>query len=965
MIVLRKRNAQNVRFGDWRLEIRHPLFAIRSFTHSFIRLFAMAALLWQLMMPAALAQSPADDDPVANLLESMTVEEKIGQLFIVPFVGSDVAPGSDIHTLLTEYKIGGVVLQASNSNFANDENTPRQITALTNQLQAQTLANKNIPLFIAIDHEGDGYPYSRITGGVTPLPSPMTIGATWNTTNARDVGRIAGQELAAMGINLLLGPVLDVLNNPHPTGRGDMGTRTFGGDPFWVGEMGRAYIAGVHDGSNGTIATVAKHFPGHGGSDRLPDNEVATVDKSLQELRRIELSPFFAVTQPNTTGTTDAMMSSHIRYRGFQGDIRQFTAPISFDKMGMSTLLNLPEFIHWRDAGGIIISDALGVPAVRKFYDPTLQTFPHRRIARDAFLAGNDMLILAQFDLNNDWHQQFENIKDTVSFFRSEYRKDSNFAERVDESVTRILRLKFKLFPHPEPNSFTKDGDVALAIAGRGDRTVNAIAQQSLTLLYPTPDEYTARVPQTPGIRDKILIVSDSRMVRECFTDDCQPFEPLPHDALKNIILKLYGPDTTNQVSPENINAITFAELKQVLVGSLALANSTENSELPPLAHTPAEVTALIQQADWIIFAALDLNVDKFPDSDALKLFLAQGVNSLYDKKLIVLALNAPYYLDTTEISKLTAFWGLYSKTEPELEVAVRAIFGEMEPQGAPPVSVDGIGYDLPSVLTPDPTRPFRLSVTIAQSEPLRPPLEITAQAGPILDHNGHRVPDGTPVQFVATYADGQSVTAPITDTVGGYATISLKLSRAGAVKIAAYSGNAKNEKDVPLTLVESSAAAPTATPKPIPTATETIAPPTATAAPTAVITETFPLTNNSTAGENGQSAAEKLATRIALAPVDLLLALLAILLATAAGWLWMRTARVPLDILRWGLGAILGSLAIYIAVGMGWLNFGDWLSPTVTTGGLRAIFTGLMLVGGLIAAAGFGFSAGAINRRK
>ncbi|MDL1873489.1 alpha/beta hydrolase, partial [Deltaproteobacteria bacterium PRO3] len=82
-------------------------------------------------------------------------------------------------------------------------------------------------------------------------------------------------------------------------------------------------------------------LPGHGGSDRLPDNEVATVDKSLQELQRIELPPFFHVTadlsnhpvypSDDQLGMADALMSSHIRYRGFQGDIRQFTAPISFD----------------------------------------------------------------------------------------------------------------------------------------------------------------------------------------------------------------------------------------------------------------------------------------------------------------------------------------------------------------------------------------------------------------------------------------------------------------------------------------------------------------------------------------------------------------------------------------------------------------------------------------------------------
>src|SRR5690606_26159627 len=111
----------------------------------------------------------------------------------------------------------------------------------------------------------------------------------------------------------------------------------------------------------------------------LPDDEVATVDKSLQELRRIELAPFFTVTgaRPGSSpDITDALMTSHIRYRGFQGDnIRQFTAPISFDPTGLRTILALPEFDAWREQG-LMVSDALGVPAVRKYFDPTLQRFP-------------------------------------------------------------------------------------------------------------------------------------------------------------------------------------------------------------------------------------------------------------------------------------------------------------------------------------------------------------------------------------------------------------------------------------------------------------------------------------------------------------------------------------------------------------------------------------------------------------
>ncbi|NJN96173.1 MAG: glycoside hydrolase family 3 protein [Anaerolineales bacterium] len=272
------------------------------------RFFLTVLLLCALQIFLPVSSSPAQaqsPDPVAELMSRMSVEDKVGQLFLVPFSGSNANPDADIFMLLTEYKVGGVILLASNSNFNNDASAPRQIAELTNSLKTISFNTNGIPLFVAIDQEGDAYPYTRITGGVTPIPSQMALGATWDTAKAEAVGQIVGEELRAMGINLVLGPGLDVLNDPRPTGAGDIGIRVFGGDPFWVSQMGRAYIRGVHLGSGGQVATVAKHFPGHGGSDRLPDLEVATVDKSLQELQRIELPPFF--TSPPTCPSTRSM----------------------------------------------------------------------------------------------------------------------------------------------------------------------------------------------------------------------------------------------------------------------------------------------------------------------------------------------------------------------------------------------------------------------------------------------------------------------------------------------------------------------------------------------------------------------------------------------------------------------------------------------------------------------------------
>jgi beta-N-acetylhexosaminidase len=140
-------------------------------------------------LPAATTAVRAQEpDPVAEIMSRMSIEDKVGQLFLVPFVGSDVNPGSEVWQLITDYKVGGVILLTANSNFNNDASAPRQITEIANTLKTTAFHTNGIPLFVAIDHEGDGYPYTRITGAGTLIPSQMAIGATWDPNNAQAVG---------------------------------------------------------------------------------------------------------------------------------------------------------------------------------------------------------------------------------------------------------------------------------------------------------------------------------------------------------------------------------------------------------------------------------------------------------------------------------------------------------------------------------------------------------------------------------------------------------------------------------------------------------------------------------------------------------------------------------------------------------------------------------------------------------
>jgi len=914
--------------------------------------FIILCLLQSLPGPGT-AQDSLAQGPVAEIMASMSVEDKVGQLFIVPFVGAEVNPDSDIWQLITEYKVGGVILLAANSNFNNDASAPRQIAELTNTLKTNAFNTNGIPLFVAIDHEGDAYPFTRVTRGVTPIPGQMAIGATWDIAKAEAIGQIAGEELSTMGINLLLGPSLDVLNDPRPTGRGDIGTRVFGGDPYWVSQMGRAYIRGVHQGSNGQMATVAKHFPGHGGSDRLPDNEVATVDKSLQELQRIELPPFFDVTTElpgDSLGVTDALMSSHIRYRGFQGDIRQFTAPISFDPDGMNTLLNLPQIATWRDAGGLIISDALGVPAVRKHFDPTLETFPHRRIAKEAFLAGNDVLSLVQFDLKSIWSDQFANIKDTIFFFRTEYNNNPAFAEQVDEAVARILRLKLKLYPQPSLDTLNVDPAQALEVASQARPVVGEIARQSLTLLYPAEEELRLRIPQPPRSDETILVVTDTRLARECFTDNCQPMELfLPRTAIEETILRLYGPGATGQIQPERISSITFSELKVALGGAFTPPTETaeEPQTRPEIQLSTEEVRQRIQEADWLIFATLDLNTSRFGDSDALKLFLTQESGALLNKKTIVLAFNAPYYLDTTEITKLTAYFGLYSKTIPHREAAVRALFGEAGFPGASPVSVEGIGYELVDVLSPTADQELTMELIAVEPASGLAPVTIQVQSGPVIDHNGHQVPDGTPLEFRAILRE-RLVASQVVDTVAGQAETTLTLAEPGDVQVFVVAG--PNLTSEPIHVPVSTLPAATPTPTTIPPTSTPTEMPTSQPSPTPEPTEPPAEVSPPPEASPDRPELSRPAPR-QLDGIDLLTALSATLLAGVLGfWLGHQFDKPLSRQVRLGLWILIAGLSAYLLYGSGLIRPEQWLfdEPDLLTGRLGV--AGLAFLFGLLA---------------
>ena len=183
-----------------------------------------------------------EKEPIDDKINSMTLDEKIGQMIITGFNGSEY--NDDMDRLINEYKVGGVILFARNIEDSN------QMIELTRALQEN---NNNIPLFISIDEEGGRV--SRLPDDIEKFPAAFDIGLINNDQTAYENGKEIGYTLKRLGINLDYAPVLDIYSNLNNTVIGD---RAFGTEESIVSKMGIATMKGIEDAG---VIPVIKHFP--------------------------------------------------------------------------------------------------------------------------------------------------------------------------------------------------------------------------------------------------------------------------------------------------------------------------------------------------------------------------------------------------------------------------------------------------------------------------------------------------------------------------------------------------------------------------------------------------------------------------------------------------------------------------------------------------------------------------------
>jgi beta-N-acetylhexosaminidase len=381
--------------------------------------------------PAAAADGPADPgDPsyrarVIALLRHMTLEQKVGQLFVIEVAGRDANTVTDTAKAVNQrlfgvdtpaqaiakYRPGGIIYYTTRNNDDNIGD-PAQVATLSNGLQTAALSQRDhIPLQISVDQEG-GALVARFGAPATQMPGNMALGAGRSAADARRSAEVIGTELAAVGVTQDYAPVSDVNVNPNnPV----IGIRSIGSDPGLVSELASAQVRGYHAGG---IAAVAKHFPGHGDTGVDSHFGLPEVTHTLEQIHQIDLPPFEA----DIAAGVDTIMTAHVVMPAIDPGV-----PATMSHKILTGLL--------RDElgfDGVIVTDALDMAGATATYPPDVAPV-------QAMLAGADQLLVPpQMDT------AYGAVLDAV--LSGEISR-----ERLDESVYRILLHKFRrgLFRDP------------------------------------------------------------------------------------------------------------------------------------------------------------------------------------------------------------------------------------------------------------------------------------------------------------------------------------------------------------------------------------------------------------------------------------------------------------------------------------------------------------------------------------
>jgi beta-N-acetylhexosaminidase len=341
---------------------------------------------------------------VSRLLAAMTLEQKLGQLIMVEYIGSSYE-ASGLQQMITQQLVGGYLYQPINQNFDAPNNTSSNATAFS----ARSQADARTPLLIAVDQEGGLV--NKLGDFFGEALSARAMAATGNPNVALTQGAEAAHHMRTLGINVDLAPVVDI-ESVAPGQVPLLRDRTFGRDPQTVTTYAGAYLDGLQ--KNGVMGTL-KHFPGLGSllASQDPHNALYTLPRDLNELRASDFLPYkqlIAQKNPALIMTTDILVPS---------------ADPNFPAELSPTIVTsiLRQELGYQ---GVVITDGLYMHGITAQWSIA-------QAAVQAIIAGNDII---------EGPYTPQQVDDVLAALKYALGQRQLSMARVDEAVQRILAIK-------------------------------------------------------------------------------------------------------------------------------------------------------------------------------------------------------------------------------------------------------------------------------------------------------------------------------------------------------------------------------------------------------------------------------------------------------------------------------------------------------------------------------------------
>lgn len=336
-------------------------------------------------------ESTEKENWVNDTYEKLTLEERIGQLFMVgAYSGGKNYNEDKITELLTNHQVGGLIFM---------QGGPGRQAVLTNKYQRMA----NVPLLIGMDAE---WGVGMRLDSVRPMPRQMMLGATRDTSMVARMAAAIAKQFKRLGMHIDFAPDVDVNNNPaNPV----INSRSFGEDKVQVARMGRAYVRGLQ--KNGIMA-CAKHFPGHGNTSTDSHAELPLIPRTVSQLDSIELFPFRQVIAEKVK----SIMVAHLEIPSIESTPH---LPTTLSYATITGLLR--NRLHY---DGLIITDALNMKGLTNYFEPGEADLR-------AFAAGNDILLFPQ------------DVPAAIARIKGAIDSGTIPMERLEESVKKILAAKY------------------------------------------------------------------------------------------------------------------------------------------------------------------------------------------------------------------------------------------------------------------------------------------------------------------------------------------------------------------------------------------------------------------------------------------------------------------------------------------------------------------------------------------